>query len=171
MVKNDNVRSISGMPDQPADADHVEPGILCLVEALNRAGFRTRASCQGHWHWLFGASNPYVAFTGDTDQASRLSEWLHRHWQRGGLYWELDARFGTDGLLWYRLSPPFRCWHCLLAASAVLAPQLDFLPGVRSRTTRSPFPRCFPRRQKRPSLWRVFGGTSQVVCLTCVRRP
>ncbi len=109
MAKNDNAHSTCGMPDQPADAVHVEPGILCLVEALNRAGFRTRASCQGHWHWLFGASDPYVAFTGDTDQASRLSQWLYRHWQQGGLYWELDARFGTDGLLWYRLSPPFRC--------------------------------------------------------------
>lgn len=113
MANTDKVRSTSGMPDQPADADHVEPGILCLVEALNRAGFRTRASCQGHWHWLFGSSDPYVAFTGDAEQASRLSQWLYRHWRQGGLYWELDARFGTDGLLWYRLSPPFRCWNGL----------------------------------------------------------
>jgi len=96
------------MPDQPADAAHVEPGVLHLVEALNRSGFRTRASCQGHWHWLLGANAPYVAFTGCVDQAYRLDLILSEVSHQSGLYWELVARFGPDGQLWYRLSPPFR---------------------------------------------------------------
>lgn len=106
--RNDNSHSLCGMPDQPADAAHVEPGILPLVEALNRFGLRTRASCQGHWHWILGASDPYVAFTGSVDMALKLSQGLTELWQRGGLHWDLQAGFGADSLLWYRLSPPFR---------------------------------------------------------------
>lgn len=105
MLINDNSRSVSGFPDQPADDTHLEPGIRRLVYALNRSGLRTRASCQGHWHWFFGPSIPYVAFTGSEERAYRLSQFLSHLQQRGGLHWDLSARFGTDGLLWFRLAP------------------------------------------------------------------
>lgn len=108
MLRNDNSYSSSGMPDQPPDQDHCEPGIFPLVESLTRAGFRTRASCQGHYHWLFGCTEPYVAFTGSCSQALTLNNHLTDLVSQGGLYWELIATFGPDNQLWYRISPRFQ---------------------------------------------------------------
>lgn len=88
-------------PDQLVDPDNIEPCILPLVVALNDSGFVTRASCQGHLS-VMGLSTTYVSFNAQClDNVERFDYLV-----KGStllLPWNLEARFGMDRKLRWRL--------------------------------------------------------------------
>lgn len=90
-----------GKPDQSVNPDNIEPCILPLVVALNDSGFVTRASCQGHLT-VMGLSTTYVAFNVQClDNAERFDCLLNG--SKLLLPWNLEARFGVDRKLCWRL--------------------------------------------------------------------
>jgi hypothetical protein len=86
--------SESGFPDQKVNAELIEPYILPIVRALNKAGFKTRASCQGHL-MLMGLSTTYVAFNSPSIEACESFERLLLN-AKLNLPWNLEAGFGND---------------------------------------------------------------------------
>lgn len=93
--------SASGMPDQNVDTKNIEPYIFPIVEALNNAGFKTRASCQGHFTPM-GLSTAYVSFCSPSiDLVERFDSALNN--TKLWLPWNLDASFGKDRTVWWRL--------------------------------------------------------------------
>ena len=93
--------SDSGFPDQKVTPELIEPYILPLVEALNKAGFKTRASCQGHLT-LMGFLTTYVSFNSSSIEMSESFERLLIS-VKLNLPWNLEASFGNDRELWWRL--------------------------------------------------------------------
>lgn len=86
----------------------IDPAIQGLVECLNRHGFITYASCQGHG---FPADRrlPYVAFVSQVERVGALARYLREdaesasprlHWG-----WEITGSFNHKFVLCYRLHP------------------------------------------------------------------
>lgn len=55
----------------------IDAGVRDLIQAMNAAGMRTFASCEGHG-WLRMNQPPYVCFTSGFRAAARLANALHR---------------------------------------------------------------------------------------------
>jgi len=92
----------NGQPDLEPKPKNIDPHIYPLVTALNATGLcYTRASCEGHWLSLFYISQPYVAFCGDLQFAEQLDAKIHAV---TNLPWYLEAHFGFDRKLCYRLA-------------------------------------------------------------------
>lgn len=105
--------------------------IISLVTAMNRFGYITNASCQGHG-WPM-SREPYVTFTCPQSQVSRLSRALREDAQSlyPRLYWEwwVTGGFDEHHNLFYRLTTanPRRAWfrwcRSKLDADILLLPQ------------------------------------------------
>jgi len=92
----------NGQPDLKPTPDNIDPHIYPLVTALNATGLcYTRASCEGHWLLLFYVSQPYIAFCSKVEFAERLDARIH---SITNFPWYLEAHFGSDRKLCYRLA-------------------------------------------------------------------
>lgn len=95
-------RAGNGKPNLEPTLDNIEPHIYPLVVALNATELcRTCASCDGHWVSAWYISEPYLAFSGDTQLAEKLDARLHADTV---LPWFLTAGFGADRQLIFKLA-------------------------------------------------------------------
>ena len=75
--------------------DEIEPGIAPLVDAVQKAGFVTFSSCEGHEE----TDDPdcpdltSVAFYAHEDEAKRVHDFLLRYQERLTCWWYLSAGF------------------------------------------------------------------------------
>lgn len=97
----------------------IDRDILPLVTSLQRAGFKTLASCHGH---AIGRHTPYVYFQCSIEAAQDLDMTIS---QCSGLHrrWEVTGHFGEAGLTWLLRSPD---WESALQGSraGILSPLL-----------------------------------------------
>ena len=91
-----------------------------LVDAMYQTGFITKASCQGHG-FLQMHSEPYIAFTTETNNASVLnmileSDSISKNRQLH-YYWVVQGRFNEHGDLVFILTlgceRPRSLWWCV----------------------------------------------------------
>lgn len=86
----------------------IDPKIRDLVACMNRHGFRTYASCQGHGLSVRNQL-PYVAFLCPLSAVQRLARAVRQDAEAATprLYWggEVTAGFNASFELCYRLSP------------------------------------------------------------------
>lgn len=87
------------IPDIPLNLSEVDAGVREIVAALNTAGFRTWASCDGH-----EAGAPWVEVFSEAPEATRpeLCDWLREcglHAATVSLYWQVNASVITGPLI------------------------------------------------------------------------
>lgn len=93
-----------GQPHLEPGQDNVDEDITPLVDSFNRKGFKTIASCEGHY--CHGEITPaYVAFVADINYAERLNTAITTAKDKGILLlpWNFDASFNNKKELVFRL--------------------------------------------------------------------
>jgi hypothetical protein len=101
---------------RPAESAEIDAGIVLLVEALNRVGAFTEASCEGHLRRLTTGERcrpclPYVVFRGDGDVVAFVLEVARQLYYRppddGFLHalWYIESCPAPEGGVLHTLTP------------------------------------------------------------------